>query len=55
MIQNYAIVAVRNFRKHKAYSLINVAGLAIGVAMLTISLHCFRAAAATPANSLRYE
>ncbi len=33
MIQNYAIVAARNFRKHKAYSLINVAGLAIGIAV----------------------
>ncbi len=33
MIQNYAIIAARNFRKHKAYSLINVAGLAIGVAV----------------------
>jgi len=33
MIQNYAVVAARNFRKHKAYSLINVAGLAIGIAV----------------------
>jgi putative ABC transport system permease protein len=31
------------------------AALAIGVAMLTISLHCFRAAASNPVNSLRYE
>jgi putative ABC transport system permease protein len=33
MIQNYAVIAARNFRKHKAYSLINVAGLAIGIAV----------------------
>jgi ABC-type antimicrobial peptide transport system permease subunit len=33
MIQNYAIIAARNFRKHKTYSLINVAGLAIGIAV----------------------
>jgi len=33
MIQNYAVIALRNFRKHKAYSLINVAGLAIGIAV----------------------
>ncbi len=38
MIQNYAKVAVRNIRKHKAYSLINVAGLALG---LTVSLFIF--------------
>jgi putative ABC transport system permease protein len=33
MIQNYAVIAARNFRKHKAYSLINVAGLSIGIAV----------------------
>jgi ABC-type antimicrobial peptide transport system permease subunit len=33
MIHNYALIALRNIRKHKAYSLINVAGLAIGIAV----------------------
>jgi len=33
MIKSYAVIAARNFRKHKAYSLINVAGLAIGIAV----------------------
>jgi len=33
MIQNYALTAIRNVRKHKTYSLINVAGLAIGIAV----------------------
>jgi ABC-type antimicrobial peptide transport system permease subunit len=33
MFQNYAVIALRNVRKHKAYSLINVAGLAIGIAV----------------------
>jgi putative ABC transport system permease protein len=33
MIKNYAVVALRNFRKHRSYSLINIAGLAIGMAV----------------------
>ena len=33
MIRNYAVIALRNVRKHRAYSLINVAGLAIGIAV----------------------
>jgi putative ABC transport system permease protein len=32
MIRNYLIITLRNLRKHKAYSLINVTGLAIGMA-----------------------
>jgi putative ABC transport system permease protein len=32
MIKNYLIVALRSLRKHKAYSLINITGLAIGMA-----------------------
>jgi putative ABC transport system permease protein len=32
MIKNYLTVTLRNLRKHKAYSLINVTGLAIGMA-----------------------
>jgi|GEM_PF-4565048 len=31
------------------------AGLTIGIAMLTISVHCFRAATSNPAESLRFE
>jgi putative ABC transport system permease protein len=30
------------------------AGLALGIAMLTIGVHCVRAAASNPADSLRY-
>jgi putative ABC transport system permease protein len=33
MIQNYTVIALRNVRKHKAYSLVNVAGLGIGIAV----------------------
>ena len=32
MLKNYLIVTLRNFRKHKGYSFINIAGLAIGMA-----------------------
>jgi putative ABC transport system permease protein len=32
MLKNYLTIALRNLRKHKAYSFINVAGLAIGLA-----------------------
>ncbi|MXW05972.1 MAG: FtsX-like permease family protein [Gemmatimonadetes bacterium] len=32
MLQNYLSVALRNLRRHPAYSLINIAGLAIGMA-----------------------
>ena len=32
MFKNYLKIALRNIRKHKGYSFINIAGLAIGVA-----------------------
>lgn len=31
MIRNYFILALRNFRKHKVFSLINILGLAVGI------------------------
>jgi len=40
MLKNYLKIAVRNLRKHKAYSFINIAGLAIGMACcILILLH----------------
>lgn len=32
MFRNYLLIAWRNFRKHKSFSLINIAGLAVGMA-----------------------
>lgn len=32
MLKNYFLIAIRNFRRHKLFSLINVLGLAIGIA-----------------------
>src|SRR5882724_4129713 len=31
MFKNYLVVALRNFRRNKVFSLINIAGLAIGI------------------------
>ena len=36
MLKNYFKISIRNLRKHKAYSLINVAGLAMGLACFTL-------------------
>lgn len=38
MVENYLKIAFRNFRKHKAYSAINIAGLAIGIACCLLML-----------------
>ncbi len=38
MLKNYLTVAIRNLRKHKFYSFINVAGLSIGIAVCFIIL-----------------
>ena len=38
MFKNYLIVTLRNLRKHKAYSFINIAGLAVGMACFLLIL-----------------
>ncbi|UCC40319.1 MAG: ABC transporter permease, partial [Candidatus Aminicenantes bacterium] len=38
MIRNYLTVALRNIRKHKGYSLINIVGLAVGIASCLLIL-----------------
>ncbi len=47
MLKNYLKIAVRTLRKHPAYAVINVAGLAVGMAcfmliMLCLGEHLFR-------------
>lgn len=36
MIRNYFKITIRNLRKHKGYSFINIAGLALGIACCTL-------------------
>ena len=46
MIKNYLITAIRNIYKHKGYAILNIAGLAVGLAVFSLtavfrSAHCF--------------
>src|SRR4028118_1198773 len=38
MLKNYFTIAIRNLLRHKVYSLINIAGLALGVASCLVLL-----------------
>ncbi len=38
MLKNYLTIALRNFRKHKSFSLINLAGLAVGMACFILMM-----------------
>ncbi|MEM8970187.1 MAG: hypothetical protein AAGE93_27470, partial [Bacteroidota bacterium] len=38
MIKNYLSIALRNFRKQKTFSLLNIGGLAIALATATLAL-----------------
>jgi putative ABC transport system permease protein len=36
MLRNYIRVALRSFRKHKVYSIVNIFGLAVGMAACSL-------------------
>ena len=38
MFKNYLTIALRNFRKHKMYAVLNIAGLAVGLACCILIL-----------------
>jgi putative ABC transport system permease protein len=42
MFKNYLIVAVRNLVKHKGYSIINITGLAVGLAIFSLTAALFK-------------
>jgi putative ABC transport system permease protein len=42
MLKSYLLIALRSFKRHKAYSLINIAGLAVGMScVILISLYAY--------------
>ena len=48
MLRNYLKIALRNIKKHKGYSFINITGLAVGMACCTLILLYVR-------DELRYD
>ncbi len=55
MLKNYITIAFRTMLRNKSYSLINILGLSLGVALLTVSFESIRAASVNPVKSLRSE
>jgi putative ABC transport system permease protein len=50
MLKNYLLTAIRNLWRSKAFSFINLTGLAVGMASATLLI---TAARSNPARSLR--
>lgn len=60
MLKNYLLVSLRAFRKASVYSLLNITGLALGIAcatltLFTVSFQAIRAALLNPVKTLRSE
>ena len=55
MFKNYITIAIRNIKRQKRYAFINIFGLALGVALLTVGTQTFKAARCNPVDALRYE
>ena len=57
MFKNYFSIAVRNLKRNKIFSLINIAGLAIGISasLIILSIRTIKSAIANPVKSLRTE
>ncbi|WP_160714083.1 hypothetical protein [Chitinophaga solisilvae] len=58
MINSYIKVASRNLIRNSIYSTINITGLSVGIAalsiaLITVSYHAVRAALANPVKSLQ--
>ncbi len=55
VLKNYWLVAIRKLLRHKAHSIINIFGLTIGIALLTVGYQAVRAALVNPVHILRSE
>jgi len=66
MLRNYLLITLRNMRRHKSYTLINLAGLGWGIfalsgvlalclALLTVGWQATKAAHANPVDTLPVE
>jgi ABC-type lipoprotein release transport system permease subunit len=55
MIKSYFQLAIRHLLKNKSFSIINIIGLAILIAYLTIIFQALKASGTNPVEALKYE
>ncbi|MBE0711901.1 MAG: hypothetical protein IH583_05915 [Candidatus Aminicenantes bacterium] len=56
MFSNYLKIALRNFKQHKGYSSLNVAGpAALVISWLTVALQTLKSARTNPVDALHFE